>query len=585
SIPAATDICDNTNVNVVCDFAPGDFFDVGTTLVTCTASDQDGNTAECIFTVTVEDQVVPQIDCPGDVVVNLDGTVVSGEDIIVSMVPNASCDSVQLFLTEPLGTDNCPQVVTNQTLGPVNNTFLPIGQAIDYKYVVTDDAGLQDSCEFSITINPLPSVSIIASTTTFCAGENVQLRVDSLAGASYTWIIPNGGGASGTVLDLTGANMEQAGTYTVICDLNGCTSSDEINLSIGEAPTLNAFSVNPICNDDLDLMVSIDPLSAPIDSFRWTGPNNFTATIAQPTVPNAISGDYILMAYNGTCITIDTVNVDFTMINTPELFSDCNETICLGESCTLLGTLYENPLIQYNWDSPDSCIVAQTGDNMLEITPSSAGECVIRYWASFNDCSSDTATITILIIEDPIADDDIIAISPETTSIDFNVLSNDNIDPNSNFAISVITDVNNGTLTNNDGGNFTYQPGSGFSTLDQFIYEVCYTCQGSLLCDNAVVSIESRDTSCTVPTVITPNGDARNDDLIIGCLEDGDHPNSEMIIYNQWGDEIFRRSPYGNGVYWDGTYNGSPVPDGTYFYVFRLDNNGTVDRGAITVFR
>ena len=49
---------------------------------------------------------------------------------------------------------------------------------------------------------------------------------------------------------------------------------------------------------------------------------------------------------------------------------------------------------------------------------------------------------------------------------------------------------------------------------------------------------------------------------------------------------MFRRSPYGNGVYWDGTHDDKPLPDGTYFYVFKKDKNvDEVERGNITVFR
>jgi len=251
----------------------------------------------------------------------------------------------------------------------------------------------------------------------------------------------------------------------------------------------------------------------------------------------------------------------------------------------LLGTVYDNPATQYNWSSVDGCINIQSTEPTAEITPTAAGTCVVQYWANVGDCESSIATLTITVIDTPTAEDDIVAINNETTSIDFNVLSNDNVNPTSNFSIEATTDVSNGTLTNNENGTFTYVPGSNFRSIDQFIYEVCFNCNSGPICANAIVTIESRDTSCTVPTLITPNGDAVNDDLIIGCLESEDFPNNEMIIYNLWGDEVYRRSPYGNGVYWDGTFNGNPLPDGTYFYVFKLDINAPIDRGSITVFR
>ena len=50
--PTATDIVD-TNVDIVCVPPSGTVFNLGDTMVTCTATDYSGNTDECSFTVTV----------------------------------------------------------------------------------------------------------------------------------------------------------------------------------------------------------------------------------------------------------------------------------------------------------------------------------------------------------------------------------------------------------------------------------------------------------------------------------------------------------------------------------------------------
>src|SRR5690606_20888209 len=116
-----------------------------------------------------------------------------------------------------------------------------------------------------------------------------------------------------------------------------------------------------------------------------------------------------------------------------------------------------------------------------------------------------------------------------------------------------------------------------------FIYEICYGCE-VILCDNATVTIEVvDDRECIVPTLITPNTDGVNDELFINCLENGVYPDNELIIYNQWGHEVFRAAPYQNN--WYGTYEGKDLPDGTYFYIFKLDNNADPDKGALTIFR
>ena len=89
------------------------------------------------------------------------------------------------------------------------------------------------------------------------------------------------------------------------------------------------------------------------------------------------------------------------------------------------------------------------------------------------------------------------------------------------------------------------------------------------------------------PNAITPNGDGSNDFFMIPQIElnPDAYPDSEMIIFNRWGDEVFSASPYLND--WDGNNNsGNPIPEGTYYYVLRLDTSeGELIRGDITIVR
>ena len=61
--------------------------------------------------------------------------------------------------------------------------------------------------------------------------------------------------------------------------------------------------------------------------------------------------------------------------------------------------------------------------------------------------------------------------------------------------------------------------------------------------------------------------------FIVPCLLDVDEfSQSQVIIFNQWGDEVFRSGvPYQSN--WDGTFNGSDLPVGTYFYVIDFGNS------------
>jgi gliding motility-associated-like protein len=83
--------------------------------------------------------------------------------------------------------------------------------------------------------------------------------------------------------------------------------------------------------------------------------------------------------------------------------------------------------------------------------------------------------------------------------------------------------------------------------------------------------------------VITPNGDSYNDDLEIFCLEN--YPNNKVQIFNRWGQEILVKQNYRNHD-WKGTYeNGTPVPNGAYFYVVEVfgDNPPAPQKGSFVI--
>jgi len=60
---------------------------------------------------------------------------------------------------------------------------------------------------------------------------------------------------------------------------------------------------------------------------------------------------------------------------------------------------------------------------------------------------------------------------------------------------------------------------------------------------------------------------------------------AELVIFNRWGDLIFRAQPYTNN--WNGSdAKGKLVPEGTYYYVLRLNlGEGIVYKGDVTVLR
>ena len=61
------------------------------------------------------------------------------------------------------------------------------------------------------------------------------------------------------------------------------------------------------------------------------------------------------------------------------------------------------------------------------------------------------------------------------------------------------------------------------------------------------------------------------------------YPNCDVAIYNRYGYQLYTATPYNND--WDGKYNGTDLPDVTYYYVMKCPGTSDIFKGAITIFR
>ena len=92
-----------------------------------------------------------------------------------------------------------------------------------------------------------------------------------------------------------------------------------------------------------------------------------------------------------------------------------------------------------------------------------------------------------------------------------------------------------------------------------------------------------------VNEVFTPNFDGINDNLIFEGIEN--FPNNRVTIFNRWGNVVWEIRGYDNSSnVFSGTVNaggtlqnGSPLPDGTYFYVLDRGDGSEPDKGFITI--
>jgi len=95
------------------------------------------------------------------------------------------------------------------------------------------------------------------------------------------------------------------------------------------------------------------------------------------------------------------------------------------------------------------------------------------------------------------------------------------------------------------------------------------------------ITITTRNASrLETSNVITPNGDGKNDYFVIRNIDL--YPVNTVKVFDKAGKLIFVKSGYNND--WNGYYNGSPLAQGTYYYVVDL-GTGLPYRGVISVVR
>jgi gliding motility-associated-like protein len=82
-----------------------------------------------------------------------------------------------------------------------------------------------------------------------------------------------------------------------------------------------------------------------------------------------------------------------------------------------------------------------------------------------------------------------------------------------------------------------------------------------------------------IPNTFTPNNDGVNDKWIIEHLDS--YPGAIVEVYNSVGALVFRSVGY--NLPWDGSYKGTILPLGTYYYVIDPKNGRAKISGFVTI--
>jgi hypothetical protein len=135
----------------------------------------------------------------------------------------------------------------SQGLGSGSSKTVSPSSTITYTITGTDGNGCSGTDDVAITVHPLPTVDLSASDAILCMGESTTLTA---SGAStYTWNQGLGSGSSKTVSPSSTTIYIVTGT-----DLNGCTGTGQVSITVNSLPSFNVMPYGAICAGDTALL-------------------------------------------------------------------------------------------------------------------------------------------------------------------------------------------------------------------------------------------------------------------------------------------------------------------------------------------
>ena len=256
--------------------------------------------------------------------------------------PTCTLPTGTIVVTAPAPAANVTYTLTgtNPVVAGVTQattTFAGLAPGV-YNVVTTNTTTGCVSAPITLTVNPVPGAPaklVVTGAGTICIGSSATLTASACDG-TYLW---NTGATTSAIIVTT------AGTYTVTCTKNGCTSpaSDNAIVTINPLPTATASYNNPVClNSKLELNVETNGTS-----FSWTGPDTFTSSVQKPVISSAKAvngGVYTVIVSNvNSCAATATVSVAVNALPTPTAKS---LEVCVGKPITLEAS---DGFAKYEW--------------------------------------------------------------------------------------------------------------------------------------------------------------------------------------------------------------------------------------------
>ena len=472
--------------------------------------------------------------------------------------------------------------VSNQSSPVINETLINTGGSpVKVLYMITPLAYGCSGTPFNyfVTVNPVLKAPVANSNSPVCTGTTIELRTASVQSGTYLWTGPNGFSSTAQNPDIDNATAANAGIYNlVVTNKYGCTSPDSTVAVAVNAPGI------AVAGPDQKVCVTIPSVTlngaitggpaTGIWSTAGTGTFSVSDTVITQYFPSQAdreAGSVVLTLASASpdncAISTSSLTITFGPVAGVSAGSDqvvCSQTTAVKLAGTLLtpvnvmwstlgsGTFSSDTQLDPTY--MPSAADEKNGEVMLILSVVNGGPCYIQsdtMVIKFNGPPKLTPGGIVYVVKGHT-----VTLDPVVNESDLTYLWAPDVDINN-------IHIKNPVITGD---------------IDRF-YTLTVT--DSLGCQTTDTTYIKVSPIIVLPNTFTPNGDGINDTWEIKGLIA--YTQATVDIFNRYGIKLYHSVGYAKP--WDGTYNGSPLPSGAYFYIIDTKVNNQVLSGSVDIIR
>ncbi|MFZ5976678.1 MAG: PKD domain-containing protein [Hydrotalea sp. AMD] len=415
---------------------------------------------------------------------------------------------------------------------------------VNVTLISQSDKGCIDTAKQSVIIYSNPPLQLPFRDTLICSIDTLQLQSASIG--AYSWV-PN--------YNIINPNTPNpfvypkiTTTYQVTVNNNGCVSKDSIRVRVLDSISVKVVPDTTVCLNDT---FRLYPVSEAL-GYEWfpaTGIDN--PKLKNPLFQPTTSTNYRLIAHLGKCR--DTAYTRIITDPYPKANAGPDVGICFGGRTQLNATTNASA---FEWTPNKNILYSNTLQPIVAPGNTTPYTLTVRYDTGCIKPVTDTILVTVYTPVKVNAGNDTAVVVNQPLQL----MATSNYDSDSTGIIVQYAWIPTSYLSNPNIPN----PIATFNGItDSIQYTVMATtsarCTGA---DKLWVRVFRTGPDIFIPTAFTPNHDNKND--ILKPIPVGITDLRYFSIYNRWGQLIFTTNQIGEG--WDGTYNGSMQPAGTYVY-------------------